>query len=204
MGTDKAFIEIDGRTMLEIAVAALREGGATEGVVVGGACDAVERLGLRWVADEFPGEGPLGGLITALDTIAHLGVADPEPGDTPDGHPCAIGAVLACDHLATEGPAVRTIVGALGHADAAIPVVDGMQQVLHAAWRTRARGHLRQRFLAGARSVRDGAVGLDVVHLLDGDPCWFADADTPADVEQYLGRHGGPPGGATMPRNAHP
>lgn len=204
MGTDKAFIEVNGRTMLEIAVEALLDGGATEVVIVGGDREEVERLGLRWVPDEFPREGPLGGLITALDAITRLGPPRQENHELPGGQPSAIGAVLACDHLATEGPAVRTIVGALGNADAAIPVVDGVQQVLHAAWRTRVRVHLRRRFLDGARSVRDGAVGLDVVHLLDGDPCWFADADTPADVEQHLGRHDAPPGGATMPRSADP
>ena len=37
-------------------------------------------------------------------------------------------------------------------------------------------------FEAGGRSVRDGLAVLDVVQILDGDPCWFADADTPDDL----------------------
>ena len=37
-------------------------------------------------------------------------------------------------------------------------------------------------FADGGRAVRDGLAVLDVVQILDGDPCWFADADTPEDL----------------------
>jgi molybdenum cofactor guanylyltransferase len=165
MGRDKAMIEIGERRLIQVSVDALVDAGAAEIFVVGGDADALGTLGLRVVGDEFPGEGPLGGIITALDSAIAPTVV-----------------VLACDHLSTEGPAVRSIVGALGTGDVVVPVVDGRKQTLHAAWRRDARHTLRARFEAGARSVRDGLVGLSVVQLLDGDPCWFRDADVSADL----------------------
>lgn len=165
MGTDKALIEIDGVPMVTIAVDALREAGARDVWVVGGDRAAIEGLGHRWVADRHPGEGPLGGVITALA-----------------GADADIVAILACDHIAAAAPAVRIVVGALGEGDVAVPVVDGRPQTLHAAWRRAALGRLAAVFEAGGRAVRDGLAVLDVVQILDGDPCWFADADTPADL----------------------
>ena len=65
MGRDKALIEIDGVAMVTIAVEALRAAGAADVWVVGGDRGAIEALGHRWVPDLHPGEGPLGGVITA-------------------------------------------------------------------------------------------------------------------------------------------
>lgn len=174
MGTDKAMIQLGDARLVEIAANALSSAGARDVCVVGGDRAAIEGLGLAYVPDQFPGEGPLGGIITALEN------ADAD-----------IVAVLACDHVATEGVAVRSIVGALGTADVAIPVVDGRRQVLHAAWRRAAAGHLRTAFADGERSVRAGIDGLQVVELLDGDPCWFGDADAPDDLPPGVTRPSG-------------
>lgn len=165
MGRDKALIEVDGRAMARIATDALAEAGAAEVFVVGGDRSELERLGLRVVDDLHPGEGPLGGIITGLSEAAN-----------------AVVAVLACDHPYTEAPAVRSVVGALGEGDVVIPVVEGRRQTLHAAWNRRVLGHLEDAFGRGARSVVRGIEGLSVVELLDGDPCWFGDADIPSDL----------------------
>ncbi len=68
MGRDKALVEISGRTLVEICVAALTDGGADEVVLVGGDASALGSVvpRARWVADLSPGEGPLGGLLTAF------------------------------------------------------------------------------------------------------------------------------------------
>lgn len=165
MGRDKALIEVDGVTLVERAAMALRSAGLEPVVVVGGEQPALRSLGLDAVADHHPGEGPLGGVITALEVL--------------DGDPVV---VLACDLVEASPVAIGSVVGALGDADLAIPVVEGRHQWLHAAWRHRALPHLRQRFAEGARSVRDGAEGLRTTLLLDGDPCWYHDADTPDDL----------------------
>lgn len=167
MGTDKALIPLGPVRLVEIAVGALTDAGAGEVFIVGGDRPALESLSLRFVDDLHPGAGPLGGIITALRAAA----SDPV-------------VVLACDHIATDGVAVRSVLGALGSADVAVPVVDGRDQMLHAAWRSRALAVLEQNFDRGARSVREGLEGLRVSRLLDGDPCWFRDADTPDDLPE--------------------
>lgn len=165
MGVDKALIDVGGRTLAQVSLDALHAAGAAEVFLVGGNPEALAPTGERVVADQHPGEGPLGGIVTALAAARH-----------------GIVVVLACDHLSTEAPAVRSVVGALGSADVAVPVVAGRMQTMHAAWRRRTLPHLRAVFEGGGRSVLDGLRDLSVVRLLDGDPCWFADADTPADL----------------------
>lgn len=165
MGRPKAFIEIDGLTLLDRAVAALTDAGVDEVVVVGGDGGRVRTAGHRFVDDEHPGEGPLGGILTALDNTA-----------------AEVVVVLACDLVDASPLAVTSLVGALGTADVAVPVVEGRSQWLHAAWRRSAVETLRAAFEAGERAPRRALGGLSVVELLDGSPCWYADADTPADL----------------------
>ena len=81
-----------------------------------------------------------------------------------------------------------TVIGALGDADIAVPVVEGRAQWLHAAWRRRALPALEAAFAGGGRAVRDGTAHLRVSQVLDGDPCWYADADTPDDLPPAAGR----------------
>ncbi|MEO0493892.1 MAG: molybdenum cofactor guanylyltransferase [Actinomycetota bacterium] len=165
MGRPKAFIEIDGHTLLDRAVDALRTAGTEPIVVVGGDQAAVEAAGHRFVADEHPSEGPLGGIVTALGA-----------------HASDLVVVLACDLLDASSLAVTSLIGALGTGDVAVPVVEGRPQWLHAVWRRSAEGRLRAAFEAGERAPRRALDGLSVVEVLDGSPCWYADADTPADL----------------------
>ena len=174
MGTDKALISHDGVTLVEGAVAALRAAGADPVVVVGGDRSALEALRLDVVDDRWPGEGPLGGIITALLEV-----------DTD------IVAVLSCDLTDASAIAVASVVGAVGTADVAVPVVEGRTQWMHAAWRRSALPALTAAFDEGRRAPRDAVSALTVTHLLDGDPCWFHDADRPEDLPGEHGRRVG-------------
>ncbi|GJM38524.1 MAG: putative molybdenum cofactor guanylyltransferase [Acidimicrobiales bacterium] len=165
MGTDKALIEVDGRTLVATAVAALAAAGASPVVVVGGNRSALEALDLTCVDDRWPGEGPLGGIITALDSM-----------DTD------LVAVLSCDLTDASSIAVRSVMGALGDADVAVPVVEGQAEWLHAIWRRAVLPTLESMFAAGVRAPRHAVERLRVAQLLDGDPCWFHDADRPEDL----------------------
>src|SRR5687768_5401850 len=66
MGADKALVEGDGLAMARRAADALWAAGATEVMAVGGDAQALGRLSLEVVRDLHPGEGPLGGILTAL------------------------------------------------------------------------------------------------------------------------------------------
>lgn len=174
MGTDKALISRDGVTLVEGAVAALRAADADPVVVIGGDRAALEALHLDVVDDRWPGEGPLGGIITALRHVE-----------------TDIVAVLSCDLTDASAIAVTSVVGALGTADVAVPVVGGRTQWMHAAWRRSALPVLTAAFEAGRRAPRDAVSALTVTELLDGDPCWFHDADRPEDLPGDAGRSAG-------------
>lgn len=165
MGTDKALIPHGGRTLVEHAATALATAGADPVVVVGGNRTAIEPLGLAVVDDLWPGQGPLGGIITALQSLS-----------------TELVAVLACDLTDASAIAVGSVVDALDRADVAVPVIDGRVQWLHGVWRRTALASLCTAFDAGVRAPRDAVGSLVVARLLDGDPRWFRDADRPEDL----------------------
>lgn len=170
MGVDKALVEVGGRALVLRAVEALRAAGADPVVTVGGDGDALTRLGLGHVADRHPGEGPLGGIITALRATTTETVA-----------------VLSCDLTDATALAVRSVAAARGDADVAVAVVDGQPEWLHAVWHRRALPPLEAAFAEGVRAPRHAAPRLRVAHLLDADPLWFRDADQPEDLPPASG-----------------
>jgi molybdopterin-guanine dinucleotide biosynthesis protein A len=180
MGRDKALLRLGGLPLAAIVGNALRGAGADPVLAVGGDGPALARLGLSPVPDDHPGEGPLGGVITAL-------AFSPTP----------VVAVLGCDLPGARAAAVAAVVEALaGRADAdvAIPVVDGRRALVHAAWRRSAGPALAAAFAAGERSLAGAVARLRVVEVPDLDPAWLADVDVPADLEA-AGRPEAPPAG---------
>lgn len=169
MGRDKALVVVDGRALARRVADALAAAGATSVTAVGGDASALGALGLAVRPDEWPGEGPLGGLVTALDTVGE-----------------DIAVVLGCDLLAPDPTAIRATVWALaeaGDADASVPFVGGRAQLHHMAWRRRAAPALRARFLAGARSLHAGTAGLRVRRVEGVAIGAVRDADVPSDLE---------------------
>ena len=75
MGTDKAFVLFDGRTLIERTMDALRQV-CGEIVVVANAHEAYARFDARVVPDTVPDFGPLAGLHAGLEAMrTDLGVA---------------------------------------------------------------------------------------------------------------------------------
>ncbi len=165
MGRDKANIRLDGTTLLERAAAALTAAGVRPVVVVGGDTGADRPSGLTLVADQWPGEGPLGGLITALD---HLSTD--------------LVVVLPCDLLSPSPTEIGRVIEAIGTADVAVPILDGRAQWLHAVWRREAMPTLRRAFEQGVRAPRLAVDDLRVqpVETLDRES--HLDADEPNDL----------------------
>ena len=87
-GSDKALAPFGASTVGARVVAALREGGADPVVAIGGL--AGEQLAVPTVPDRRPGDGPLGGLATAL-LWARVGSVVVVPCDLP---------LLSSDHVA--------------------------------------------------------------------------------------------------------
>ena len=181
MGIDKAFIEIDGAPMAARAAAALEAAGAAPVVVVGGDGARLRALGLDTVPDRYPGEGPLGGVITALAAL--------------DTHGDGLDAVatLPCDVISPDPAAVRRVLDGLAAAgraasagrpaaDLAVPVGGGAAQWAHAVWRRGCLGPLSEAFERGVRSLRDAARQLRALEVEVPGEGWFRDADRPEDL----------------------
>jgi molybdenum cofactor guanylyltransferase len=187
MGRDKALIAVDGRSLARRVADAVEAAGATEVVAVGGDAAALGTEGLVAVPDAHPGEGPLTGVLTALDRAA---------GD--------VVFVAACDLVDPSADAVAATVGALAtapDADVAVPVVGRRRQWMHAAWRRRAAMPLGAAFAAGERAVH-AAVSAGALRIVDVrvDPRAVADADAPADLPDPAGAVRSAPGDGPAPR----
>ena len=146
-------------------------------IVVGGDAPRLEELGLPQIADEFPGEGPLGGIISALGHFA----STEEPVDAV--------VILACDLVSPSDAAVRSVAAAMDDpaVDVVLPVVDDHAQWLHAAWRIRTLDSLSADFSSGVRAPRN-AVGKLTVQMIRGeDSTWFRDANRPEDLPRRTG-----------------
>lgn len=188
MGTDKALLVVEGRPMAVRVADALAAAGARPVVAVGGDGRRLARLGLGVVPDTAPGEGPLGGIVTALERSPH-----------------GIVVVAACDLVAPCPQALAATVDALvatpGTA-VAVPVVGGRRQWAHAAWRSEAAGPLRAAFDAGERAVHAACAvaGLGVAPVTVA-PAAVRDADVPADLglARPLERSGGAEPGLAEP-----
>jgi len=167
MGRDKAFVPVDGIPMAQRVADTLRGAGAQSVMAIGGDLAGLRALGLDARPDPRQGDGPLGGLVTALELAA-------EP----------VVAVLATD-LAWVPPAVVvSLVERLGTevaADVAAALTD-RREPLCAAWRVDpCLDELAAAHLAGVRSVAAAMDRLAVADVpVDRDLLW--NANTPEDL----------------------
>ena len=147
MGADK------GALLAGVSVAALEAAGVDDVVRIGGATGDI--------ADDHPGEGPLGGILTALRR---------SPAD-------AVVVVLACDLPLIDGPTVAAVVAALGPDD---DVAAPAGEPLCAAYRRATSLPVLERLFAdGERSPRRALASLRSADVVVPDPSRLADADTP-------------------------
>lgn len=194
MGSDKAFIEVDGVPMVARAAAALTAAGVTGVLVVGGDGARVGELGLPAVEDRHPGAGPLGGVITALGCLESPHLFDCT--ESPHLFDCAdVEAVvtLPCDVIEPDVAAVRRVIdrlgdpsgdpaGPAGGPDLVVPLGSGAPQWTHAAWRRRCLPTLSEAFARGVRALKDAAGLLCTVEVEIPGVGWFEDADRPEDL----------------------
>lgn len=166
MGHDKAFAPFRGRPLAEIARCALTEAGAIEVFSIGGDEVRLARLGFTTVRDDDAGEGPLGGLLTALRAAAPDWVA-----------------VLACDLPLASARTVRELLEhAAGETDVVVPLLDGRPQPAHALWRRDCKGLLEPLFAAGERRLGAAVDHVRARLVTVCDPATLRDVDTPGDL----------------------
>jgi molybdopterin-guanine dinucleotide biosynthesis protein A len=146
MGRDKALVEVAGVAMARRIADALAAGGCARVLVIGGDAPALGRLGLEVVEDRWPREGPLGGILTALDAVACPAL------------------VVACDLPWLDATTVAALLAAAAasDADAAIATTERLEP-LCAVWSPSAAPALQAAFDRGQRAVSAALTGLRVV-----------------------------------------
>jgi molybdopterin-guanine dinucleotide biosynthesis protein A len=137
MGRDKASLPFRGGLLVQSVEQAVRL--AAGSAVSVGNPGAYARLAFPAIADLYPGDGPLGGVLTALShTPAHW-------------H-----AVVACDlpEITAEFPTPLVQAAEHSGADALVPTgPSGRPEPLCAVYRRRAKGGLEAAFARGVRTV---------------------------------------------------
>jgi molybdopterin-guanine dinucleotide biosynthesis protein A len=144
-GRDKALETVDGVAMVERVAGALRAGGIASVAAVGGDSERLSAFGLSVWPDAHPGEGPLGGVLTALTRTD-----------------AALLVVVACDLPWLDGETIRRVVAAAGPLDVDVGVAwTDRPEPLLAAWRTRrCLAAVAQAFASGERAVHAALAGL--------------------------------------------
>jgi molybdopterin-guanine dinucleotide biosynthesis protein A len=137
MGRDKALLLVGERPMASRAAQVLNGAGAEPVVAIGGDTAALEAAGLRVVPDLHPGDGPLGGLLTAFEALA--------------GHDLV--AVVATDLPDLTSDLVAMLVDALGDDDAVFAAADRLEPLCGVWTVARCQPALRAAFTAGERAV---------------------------------------------------
>jgi molybdopterin-guanine dinucleotide biosynthesis protein A len=161
MGRDKALIDVGGRPLARVAADALAGAGASAVVAVGGDLAGLDAAGLPAIADPRQGQGPLGGLLTALEWAT-----------------AEVVVVLACDLPLVTAEAVTSVVAGLGQADVAVPVVDGRRQHLLGAWRRETSlPVLGLAYDQGVRAIWRASATLRLTEVTLREERWAHDAD---------------------------
>jgi molybdopterin-guanine dinucleotide biosynthesis protein A len=143
-GRDKALVEVGGTPMLERMIELLR--GVTKQVKLVVTPGKYSEFGVETVKDRWPGEGPLGGIITALEDSAN----SPADGEW--------NLIVSCDmpFLTREWLAFVCERATKSKAQVVLPYSASGPEPLCACWQTAAGGKLRSGFERGVRKVTEG------------------------------------------------
>jgi molybdenum cofactor guanylyltransferase len=135
-GTCKAFLEIDGRTVLSRQLEVLGPL-FEEVVVVANDPRPFAPLGLRVVADRFRGKGAPAGVHAALEASRHSWVF-----------------CVACDMPLIRREAIELLAGRRADLDIVAPLRQGYPEPLFAFWSTRCLQLLEKALATGAPSLQ--------------------------------------------------
>ena len=178
-GRDKALVEIDGEPMLARMIELLR--GVPMAVKMIAGRGKYEGFGAKMLEDRWPGEGPLGGIITALQDSARCAA------------PCKWNLIVSCDmpFLTREWLTFLCERAAQSEAQVILAHSEHGPEPLCACWRTEAAEPLLRGFERGVRKVTEGISLLRAEVLderdwkrFDSEGRLFWNMNTQADYEE--------------------
>ncbi|HKA03410.1 MAG TPA: molybdenum cofactor guanylyltransferase [Acidimicrobiales bacterium] len=169
MGRDKAFVTVDGVPMVQRVATTLATAGARSVMAVGGDVAPLTALGLDARPDPRQGNGPLGGLVTAMELAV-----DP------------VLVVVATDLAWLPSDVVIALVERLSGDPAADVAAanGGRREPMCAAWRIdECRDELAAAYLAGERAVHVAMERLSVADVAVASE-HLRNANYPEDLRQ--------------------
>jgi molybdenum cofactor guanylyltransferase len=184
-GSDKALIEFEGEPLIARLSRILQAATAPNICIIGDA-KKYRHIGVECIADRWPGEGPLGGIITAL---AARNAGDATSIDT------SWNLIIGCDmpfltsewlqHLASRATNSKN--------EVIVPESTYGLEPLCACWRTSCAPTLTGVFERGARRVTDAMQNISMEILdaadwkrFDRTDRLFWNMNTPADHEEAI------------------
>ncbi|MFQ5670869.1 MAG: molybdenum cofactor guanylyltransferase [Acidobacteriota bacterium] len=199
MGRPKAWLKIDGRTLLETVVDSLGRGLAMVGpspggglpplLVVGAPGQALPALppAVRRVDDAVEGRGPLQGIAAGLAALEKTADAV---------------YVSSCDVPLLKPAFVRLLFALLGDAEVAVPLAGGRQHPLAAVYRPSLSPRVRSLLAAGERRprrlfeiVRTRRVEEETLREVDPGLDSLRNLNTPAEYHEIASSTPQAPGG---------
>jgi molybdenum cofactor guanylyltransferase len=182
MGRDKALLELDGAPLI-VRAARLVESVVGAPTVVGYR-EEFRALGLRAIADDAPGAGPLGGIATAL-RAARM--------------PWSL--IIACDlpYLSQAWLEFLTGRAMASKADVVIPMNERGAEPLCAVYNKRAEAGIREALARGTRKITDALASARIETIeprewkaFDSEGVLFKNMNSPGDYEESKAKLGGP------------
>lgn len=170
MGSDKAFIEIGGKALIERVIAVAREI-SDEVILVASDAQRLAHLALPVLAEEAPGQGPLEAMRVGLDAIS-----------------ASAAFVLACDLPGLSAPPLEKMRTLLKEeTDAVVPHEAGRDHPLCALYQKRCGKAFETSLKNGERAVHRALASLKVLHPsgedLGAPGGFFDNLNTPEDLE---------------------
>ena len=140
MGTDKSFVMLNGKPLIEHLIARVSGLGQDETFIVTNKPEAYTHLGLPMVSDVIPDKGSLGGIYTALHHSKH-----------------DYTVVIGCDMPFANADLLRYMIGLReapdGPFDVIVPRVENYPEGLHAIYTKTCLPHIRERLDADRLNV---------------------------------------------------
>jgi molybdopterin-guanine dinucleotide biosynthesis protein A len=173
MGTDKSFVRVLGRPLIE-EILSQSDGLGTESLVITNRPEDYAYLGVPLFSDVLPDKGPLGGLYTALHSATRPHVL-----------------CIACDMPFVVRPLLDYLISLIPQGDAIVPRLVGEAEPFRAIYSRACLPPIRAALDAGKMrmisffpDVRVRFVDEDEIDLYDPQHLSFFNVNTPEDLEQ--------------------
>jgi molybdopterin-guanine dinucleotide biosynthesis protein A len=172
MGRDKALLPYRGGVLAEFVARAVKL--AAGSAVLVGSPSRIAHLGYPVLRDIYPGEGPLGGILSVLEHNA-----------------AEWNLIVACDMPEISAGFLSGLLDAAEHedADALIPAgPSGLLEPLCGVYHRRSREALYRAFAAGIRKVTAAFPGLRIAVFPVPELTPFQNVNTPEDWAGYAAK----------------